>query len=188
MPNWCQNEVSIYGDKEDIKKLKAEVFTVDEDNDQPYLDFNKVIPMPKALADTRSPQRVVSDEWIRMRDLIKANPSIQSIWVGGRQIKDDMWSENYITKEQSEILKKTYGANNWYDWRVTNWGTKWGIDGESIQFYDEDEDRIEIHFDTAWSPPDEIYQALRDKYEDIEISWFYREDGMQFAGYMERGW
>ena len=188
MPNWCQNEVSIYGDKEDIKKLKAEVFTVDEDNDQPYLDFNKVIPMPKELADTTSPQRVVSDEWIRMRDLIKANPSIQSIWVGGRQIKDDEWSKNYITKEQSEILKKTYGANNWYDWRVTNWGTKWGIDGESIQFYDEDEDRIEIHFDTAWSPPNEIYQELRDKYEDIEISWFYREDDMQFAGYMERDW
>jgi len=188
MPNWCQNEVSIYGDKEDIEKLKAEVFTVDEDNDQPYLDFNKVIPMPKELADTTSPQRVVSDEWIRMRDLIKANPSIQSIWVGGKQIKDDEWSENYITKEQSEILKKTYGANNWYDWRVTNWGTKWGIDGESIQFYDEDEDRIEIHFDTAWSPPNEIYQELRDKYEDIEISWFYREDGMQFAGYMERDW
>ena len=188
MPNWCQNEVSIYGDKEDIEKLKAEVFTVDEDNDQPYLDFNKVIPMPKELADTTSPQRVVSDEWIRMRDLIKANPSIQSIWVGGRQIKDDMWSKNYITKEQSEILKKTYGADNWYNWRVTNWGTKWGIDGESIQFYDEDDDHIELHFDTAWSPPDEIYQALRDKYEDIEISWFYREDGMQFAGYLERSW
>ena len=47
MPNWCQNEVSIYGDNEHIKKLKAEVFTVDEDNDHPYLDFNKVIPMPK---------------------------------------------------------------------------------------------------------------------------------------------
>ena len=30
MPNWCQNEVSIYGDNEHIKKLKAEVFTVDK--------------------------------------------------------------------------------------------------------------------------------------------------------------
>ena len=188
MPNWCQNEVSIYGDEEDIKKLKAEVFTVDEDNKQPYLDFNKVVPMPKELANSVSPPTIVSEEIIRMRDLVKANPSIQSIWVNGRQIKDDMWSDRYITKEQSEILKKTYGANNWYDWRVTNWGTKWGIDGESIQFYDEDDNHIELHFDTAWGPPDEIYQELRDKYEDIEISWFYREDGEQFAGYMGRNW
>jgi hypothetical protein len=186
MPNWCQNEVSIYGDKEDIEKLKAEVFTVDEVTKQSYLDFNKVIPMPKELEDSVSPPNVVSDEILRMRDLLKANPSIQSIWVDGRQIKDNHWSEKFITESQSEILKKTYGADNWYHWRITNWGTKWGIDGESIQFYDEDENRIELHFDTAWSPPNQIYQELRDKYEDIEISWFYREDGEQFAGYMER--
>ena len=89
MPNWCQNEVSIYGYNEHIKKLKAEVFTVDKVTKQPYLDFNKVIPMPKELEDSVSPSKVVSDEIIRMRDLVKANPSIQSIWVGGRQIKDD---------------------------------------------------------------------------------------------------
>ncbi len=188
MPNWCQNEVSIYGDKEDIEKIKAEVFTIDKDNKQPYLDFNKVIPMPKELEDTTSPSNVVPDEYGRMRDLVKATPSIQSIWVDGGQIKATGWSERFITERQSEILKKTFGADNWYEWRITNWGTKWGIDGDSIQFYDEDNDRIELHFDTAWGPPDEIYQELRDKYEDLDISWFYREDGEQIAGYMERSW
>ena len=79
-------------------------------------------------------------------------------------------------------------TGEWYWWRVNNWGTKWDIGGDSIDFYDEDDDRIELHFDTAWSPPDEIYQVLRDRYEDIEISWFYREDGMQFAGYLDRSW
>ena len=167
MPNWCQNEVSIYGDNEHIKKLKAEVFTVDEDNDQPYLDFNKVIPMPKELASSTSPRSIVSEEVIRMRDLVKANPSIQSIWVDGKQIKNDGWSDKYITERQSEILKKTYGANNWYDWRVTNWGTKWGIDGESIQFYDEDDDHVsktigETAVDDLWS-----VQSNLDKFHDI---------------------
>lgn len=184
MPNWCQNEVSIYGDKEDIKKIKAEVFTVDKGNKQPYLDFNKVIPMPKELEDSVSPPNVVSDEIIRMRDLLKANPSIQSIWVDGRQIKDNEWSEKFMSERQSEILKKTYGANNWFDWRVQNWGTKWGIDGDSIQFYDEDADRIVLHFDTAWSPPDEIASSLKERYEDIDMSWFYREDSMEFSGYL----
>ncbi len=184
MPNWCQNEVSIYGDKEDIKKLKAEVFTIDKNNKQPYLDFNKVIPMPKELEDTISPSNVVSEEFIRMRDLLFANHSIQSIWIGGKQIKQDNWGGRYMTERQSEILKKTFGADNWYDWRVTNWGTKWGIDGDSIQFYDEDNDRIELHFDTAWSPPDEIASSLREQYKDIDMSWFYREDSMEFSGYL----
>ena len=184
MPNWCQNEVSIYGDKEDIKKLKAEVFTIDKNNKQPYLDFNKVIPMPKELDNTISPPTVVSEAFIRMKDVLKANPSIQSIWLGDRQVKRDRWSEQYITESQSEYMKKTFGADNWYDWSVKNWGTKWNINGDSIDYYDEDEDRIELHFDTAWSPPSEICEVLREKYEDIDITWFYREEGMEFAGYL----
>ena len=184
MPNWCNNEVSIYADEETIKQLKAEVFTTDKETKQSYLDFNKVIPMPKELYDTISPPTVVSEAFIRMKDVLKANPSIQSIWLDDRQVKRDRLSEQYITESQSEYMKKTFGADNWYDWKVKNWGTKWGIDGGSIQFYDEDNDRIELHFDTAWGPPEEICYALREKYEDIEIGWFYREDGMQFAGFL----
>ena len=184
MPNWCQNEVSIYGDKKDIEKIKAEVFTVDKGNKQPYLDFNKVIPMPKELENTTSPASVVPDEYVRMRELLKSTPSIQSIWVGGTQIKNDTWSEKFLTANQSEYLKKTYGSNNWYDWKLQNWGTKWNIDGDSIHFYDEDNDRIELHFDTAWSPPEEIASSLRERYEDIDMSWFYREDAMEFSGYL----
>ena len=39
-------------------------------------------------------------------------------------------------------------------------------------------------FDTAWSPPEGIYNALVEKYPDIDISWFYHEEGMQMAGYL----
>tara|TARA_R100000656_G_scaffold32144_1_gene27916 strand:+ start:2202 stop:2756 length:555 start_codon:yes stop_codon:yes gene_type:complete len=184
MPNWCNNEVTMYADEETIKQLKAEVFTTDKDNKwDPYLDFNKVIPMPKELEDTISPTTVVSDDIVRMRDLVKAMPSIQSIWVAEQQIKADEWTDRYITKSQSEYMKKTYGADNWYDWKVKNWGTKWNIDGESVYYYDEDVDRIELHFDTAWSPPEEVCEVLRQNY-DVDINWFYREDGMQFSGYL----
>jgi len=184
MPNWCNNEVSIYADKEVLEKVKAEVFTTDKENKQSYLDFNKVRPMPKELKDTISPPTVVSEAFIRMKDVLKANPSIQGIWLDDAYIKRDRWADKYITENQSKYMKKTFGADNWYDWKVTNWGTKWSIDGESIQFYDEDEDRIELHFDTAWSPPSEICEVLREKYETADITWFYREDGMQFSGYL----
>ena len=184
MPNWCNNEVSIYADEETIKQLKAEVFTVDKDNKQPYLDFNKVIPMPKELYDTISQPTIVSEDIVRMREVLEANPSIQGIWVDDTHIKRDRFGfDKYITESQSEYMKKTYGANNWYDWKVTNWGTKWNIDGESVYFYDEDVDRIELHFDTAWSPPEEVCEVLRQNY-DVDINWFYREDGMQFSGYL----
>ena len=71
----------------------------------------------------------------------------------------------------------------WYDWRVMNWDTKW--DAYDVEVVDPDPENMEIEFNTAWSPPEAICHALREKYEDtVAISWFYDEPGMEFAGYL----
>ena len=44
MPNWCSNEVEIYGEKEAIAKFVEECFT--DFKGTPVLDFNKVMPEP----------------------------------------------------------------------------------------------------------------------------------------------
>ena len=43
-------------------------------------------------------------------------------------------------------------------------------------------------FNTPWSPPIAIYHALIEKYPEIKenISWFYNEPQMEFAGYLNR--
>lgn len=53
--------------------------------------------------------------------------------------------------------RKKYGASNWYDWSVKNWGTKWNA-GES---YFDDEKR-QMVFQTAWDQPKPIIQKLAD--------------------------
>ena len=52
---------------------------------------------------------------------------------------------------------------------------------------DMNEDELEsfqAEFDTAWSPPEAICHALRDKFPDMCISWFFDEPGMEVAGYL----
>ena len=71
--------------------------------------------------------------------------------------------------------------DRWYNWRVYNWGTKWDCYDLSI---DEDEQELTLSFNTAWSPPEDICRALKEKYEDASISWFYDEPGMEVAGYL----
>ena len=74
--------------------------------------------------------------------------------------------------------------DRWYNWRVQNWGTKWDISEKDIEWSDDHEDYAQFSFDTAWSPPEGIVSALREKFPELSISWFYDEPGMEFAGYL----
>jgi len=81
-----------------------------------------------------------------------------------------------------ELIEK-YGFDDWCDWRIHNWGVKWNANvGEDD--VENDGDYIRYDFDTPWSPPHEIYYALKRKFPDIGITWFYYEPGMKFAGYL----
>ena len=51
MPNWCDNRVEIYGDNPDqIKEVKKTL-----EGKETCFDFNNIVPMPKELEGTTSP-------------------------------------------------------------------------------------------------------------------------------------
>jgi hypothetical protein len=71
--------------------------------------------------------------------------------------------------------------DRWYDWQINNWGTKWEPTDISVEQCDEE---LELTFNTAWSPPEDICRAIRNKYPDVTVSWFFDEPGMEVAGYL----
>ena len=147
MPNWCSNEVEIYGEKEDIAKFVEECFT--DFKGTPVLDFNKVMPEP----DYDKPQK-------------------------------DGTHNNGVQKELHDVMP------DWWNWRNTNWGTKWNLvpDPEGnltgYEVVGQDDGFIQLEFETAWSPPNGIYNEIWAKYPDLTVNWFYREDGCQLAGWL----
>ena len=66
---------------------------------------------------------------------------------------EDTLDVNDITEGEIAIdnLEK-YGFQDWYNWSIHNWGTKWDACNSHIE--SDDEDYIFITFDTAWSPPE----------------------------------
>lgn len=56
-----------------------------------------------------------------------------------------------LGQEEREI----YGSDNWYDWCINNWGTKWNAYHTTL-----DERENVLEFDTAWSCPTWILEAL----------------------------
>ena len=123
-------------------------------NDQP---FNKLVPSP---------------DW-------KNTPNDK----GELPIKREMKSPN------GEVCHVTYdfpdGTNDdrWYNWNSTNWGTKWDIFKDDIEC-EGDENSFECEFDTAWAPAEGVFRAIRDKFPDVNVTWFYDEPGMMVAGYL----
>lgn len=77
----------------------------------------------------------------------------------------------------------------WYTWRVNNWGTKWDFypleDPSFVVVPDEDCAETQMDFDTAWSPPIQLYDALVE--QGFEVTAYYSEPSMMFAGVYENG-
>lgn len=81
------------------------------------------------------------------------------------------------------------GFDNWYDWRVANWGTKWDVDTEGLEYKDNGDGTSEITgwFDSAWAPPIGAYDTFCDDMNNCDLYATYEEGGMDFAGVYDNG-
>ena len=158
MPNWCHNRVEIYSDNpEDLKQIKS-IFEAER-------PLHEIIPEPdwKTIPLT---EEYLTHHGIKVGELgelpIPPDP-------------DEKWG--------TPRFKSTGRADErWYDWRIENWGIKWDIGDIDLQ--DEDPQQLIYTFETPWGPPEYICSALRKKFENLSITWFFDEPGCELAGYL----
>ena len=86
--------------------------------------------------------------------------------------------------KEGKVQPLVDGFDNWYDWRVQNWGTKWDVDMEGLELSSGGR-TITGWFDSAWSPPIHAYEYFLTANEDCSINSYYYEGGMDFAGQWE---
>jgi hypothetical protein len=74
---------------------------------------------------------------------------------------------------------------NWYDWRITNWGTKWEVSVDDLEYEEEGDDTATLtgNFESAWSPPIEAFRFYAENNPDVSVSLHYCEEVPQYAGY-----
>lgn len=95
-------------------------------------------------------------------------------------------------KQQSSELIKKHGFDNWYDWRVDRWGTKWEavsdyMEKPEITKWSKGDEMLNWSFDTAWSPPLGAYEHFIGLKGNEKVSIFatYYEPGCDFMGVWE---
>ncbi len=80
---------------------------------------------------------------------------------------------------RNKMLIGKYGFDNWYDWRIRNWGTKWDV---QAVLEDEGDGYLDYSFQSAWSPPVEWLEKVARDYPQLSFRLEYEEEGRDFVG------
>jgi len=90
-----------------------------------------------------------------------------------------------MPKELEGTTAPSEGGDNWYNWRVENWGTKWEVSDEGLEYTDHGDGTASIDgwFDSAWAPPIGVYEQLAADFDSCVIECSYYEPGMDFGGF-----
>ena len=159
MPNWTSNEVrfkSRINSKRQLSKLKNRLKGVEY------------------LVELESGEK--TKEW---NDF-----DFNKIHKMPKALEDTVSPTRDEDKVKAKRRLKKYGAENWYDWKCKNWGTKWNsVDTEIIE---DERDGLTYSFNTAWDCPREVVEKLQHILDEelpfisIESWGCVHEDGQEF--------
>ena len=76
------------------------------------------------------------------------------------------------SKYPSKHLKEKYGADNWYDWSIKNWGCKW--DASESEFNPGGD--IDVTFETPWGPPIQFLEKLSLEFPSLDFELQFADE------------
>jgi hypothetical protein len=175
MPNWCVNQVDITGDEAEVAKLVAFV-----KSDENSFTFENIVPPPATpmySSDATHNKYVCGCESVAQPDPENEG---KFMWViDGKKVE---YHGKCPTHNEHSFSNH---PDNWYNWNINNWGTKWSA-AEVWNDRIDDDGKVDGHtsynFDTAWSPAEPVVAALAEKFPTLRIAHRYCEAGMGYAG------
>lgn len=92
-----------------------------------------------------------------------------------RAYKEGKACEHYLPRPADQ---------DWYEWNIANWGTKWDIGSDNGEVHGLNptivDNEATMSFDSAWSPPIGLYKELVLRGFRVIASYF--EPGMGYCG------
>ena len=160
MPNWVYNSLSIEGDPALIAEVKQQL-------GRPFVQKHDNWNM-----QTRE---------MELKDFTYSNPvfAFHNIY-NHRQA--GISDEEYIKQPDHSKSPLDFSGNNWYDWNVTNWGTKWDVavhddkEYSDTELMEETENSLAYRFNTTWSPPHPAIEKLSKQYPTVTFTLSYEEE------------
>jgi hypothetical protein len=196
MPNHVSHICAVTGPAEDLLRFKAELFGACTPNE--LFDFGRIIPMPDILKG--SDESSTAEFGLQL--VIARASNTHSFFDKNIAIPDVHWArmcEETGATHAGEVASRYLGAHpdweeagtkrlhaiaetgfaGWHSWAIANWGTKWG--SYSVAIKDWTPEHLIFEFQTAWSFPAPIFDALTARYPTLTFDLKVFDEGWNFA-------
>ena len=159
MPNWVYNGLTVEGNPESVKKMMAQL-------NQPFT----------MIHDSWD----VSTNTYMKKNTLYSNP-VFAFW----NIIKPIDLEAYHKQPAPATLPMDFSGDDWYNWNVRNWGTKWDVAVSSTDKHPDttmedtangDNHVVHYNFETAWSRPMPALINLSSQYPDLLFTLSYEEE------------
>lgn len=206
MPNWCDNILEVWGDEKSLQEF-VDLGVSNEDKKNKIWRMSNYHPIPEELINTSSPS--AHSPWINEYQVNKITKEYQALFSQIDELSKNMPSlsdgedkkiqrkidklkeklpeipqlikcNNWDPQDRKNLIEK-YQCDNWYDWALKNWGTKWDTQAEVVDFFPKSGNLI-LSFETAWSPPIEWLENVIKKFHNLKFKLVYMELGCWFCG------
>lgn len=174
MPNHITNRLEINADNDRVQEVMNFIKgKPNEEGTSNYIDFNKIIPMPKELMIEASTAGEYGLQYILAMQRKPDNTP------------DDLeaikWIESQPEERRKQVLQlgemylsnqKQYGYPTWYEWSNNTWGTKWNAYEQRF------EEPNVLWFDTAWNGVPQLIGKLSEIFPNIEFQYAYADEDL----------
>lgn len=161
MPNWVSNWISVSGKKEDVER---------------FIEKAKQ-PRPTGMNEETKEIEYSLDEQEGFTFWNFIAPPQEAVESG----------EYFGIHGWANGERKGDTKNNWYEWNTREWGTKWDachLDPREIEV-DGDNASMSYSFETAWSIPEPVFEAMVEQHPELTFSFECEEEqgwGAEYEG------
>lgn len=188
MPNHVQHRVKILGAEKDVQGLKELMIhpePLEGDAFEVLFDFERILPMPASLDITSGSMGEAGYDAFFSEDAGRLNRLLSFSCYKHMSTREELQAYlkehepgcEELGRQYADNLEK-YGCFAWHEWRVRYWGTKWNA--YSCELIEHSSGLLDLRFQTAWSIPFPVFDALVERFPDLTFKIDSIDEGWNF--------
>lgn len=163
MPNWVFTTMTVSGPEQSLGDFRAKAA-------KPYTTRHKGVFTEGKGYDPDAVNVAENKSDLSFWNFIE--PDDKNAYFG-EEVKPEGYDAMTLDERMEHAMR--FSGDNWYDWNVRNWGTKWDA-CDACCGSGHEGDTLVYNFSTAWSPAEGAFRAMVIQHKDLKFEFYCEEE------------